>query len=181
MEEVTMLTLFSVKKYSYHHLYVFSRTEAIAQTLLYHLSELANLPLPRVNDIIVKNMEFSDILPKSLTVSTRNGTLVDESGTSLFKIGTTRKKDIIKVVKSVLNGTRKNDISRNIEFMRSGLGINMTYTIREAGKYNKYEDTLLSAHIFVEHLIAKGLTYEDAAKNVTKVIDLYIDKLRNRV
>lgn len=181
MEEVTMLTIFGIKKYSYQHLYVFSRTQAIAQTLLYHLSELANLPLPRVNDIIEKNMEFSDILPKKLDISTRNGTLVDEFGTSLFVIGNTRKKDIAKVVKSVINGTRKNDINRSIEFTRSGLGINMTYTIREAGKYNKYEDTLLAAHIFVEHLIAKGLTYEDAIKNVTKVIDLYIDKLRNRV
>lgn len=181
MEELTMLTMFSIKKYSYHHLYVFSRSEAIAQTLLYHLSELANLPLPRVSDIIEKNMEFSDILPKNLAVSTRNGTLVDESGTSLFKIGTSRKKDMAKVVKSVINGTRKNDISRNIEFMRSGLGINMTYTVKEAGKYNKYEDTLLSAHIFVEHLMAQGLTYDVAVENVTKVIDLYIDKLRNRV
>lgn len=185
MEEVTMLTIFSIKKYSYQHLYVFSRTQAIAQTLLYHLSELANLPLPRVNDIIEKSMEFSDILPKKLDISTRNGTLVDEQGTSLFKIGTIQKKYVskvfVKVVKSVINGTRKNDISRNVEFTRSGLGIKMSYTVREAGTYNKYEDTLLSGHVFVEHLVAHGLTYEEASKNVIRVIDLYIDKLRKRI
>lgn len=118
------------------------------------------------------------ILNLKFTLNKSNNTL-DNDSHACFTIGA-RKSELIQKVVRILQKSRRNDLPKRIQFRSEGINIYLLEYLKNSPTKINYDGLILSGKVWVDHLVALGLTLENAQAVVTLICETVTDSLQTK-